>query len=994
MLLDPLLVPYFEDAWVLNKEKLFDAHDPICLKLRCPHTVPCVRRWNLPHAWSQHEPNATILRDKFSSAVPGLHRTIQACDSPESLTDAFRQWASQVEDAVHLTLKSQHEMNPLQNPTSGLPKRARGRCCPRKLIQRPVVQCSRPARKADFAPDCDATTVLTRLKVRQVRRVESLLRALRSRAVRCIYNTRDPQLWAEWRAIQRARGYPPNFPAWVLQTAHFVAFPDFPTVSWLEDLHALLRVDCNGLVQQEAQLRKNNFKFAVQLDSQFASARQGYAAVRGPSHPPFTEVPARRECHITHCLQQGPEQAWFTLQQPTCFFVHAQAEFNDCSCRVVEVDLDRVLLQGSNLPTEGRLVQHHTACTPEDLSAEFCHFWEPMWQRDPDPQEQSAEDWTAVDALLEHAPLLPVVPLELDSVPVWRATIQRMSDRRATGICGWRPAELKLLPDSAIQLLANLFSKALSLGIPASLLVARISVLAKVPVPESIAQSRPIVAFSTIYRIWSSVVSRQILKHWGQIFPPAVMGSMPRRSARDLSYRQQHLVERAILDNKDLLGLSLDIIKCFNCIPWQPALKMMKRLGIPSVLVDCWGIALGQMCKRPVFMQCVGPAMLATTGVPEGDPLSVVAMAAICFHAAYLPEATKVAFRTYVANWTWTAESVLQLQSATPALLDFLANLRLEVDWRKTYTWSATKRGRTWLAGPGQDLFPTSHTISVTSSRCELGTPFQFSCTVDLSTRNGRLQEGLERLRRLAKQPRPLLERATTVQSSVFPAAFYGAEGHCHSCSEVAAIRSAAAYAIIGEHKTMSPWLALGAVTDKVQDPQLYLLEQQLQMLRRALWLDLETGLGVLEDINRGRSRSAFGPAGALRLSLPQANLKLDVHGTLTGPDLVSLDLCTCNKFQIRRLLQMAWAIKVAQEVSHRNGLHAELLPDPRATGRLLKQLSPPEALTLARHIAGGFQSGAAKSKWDPEASELRQLCGALDTKEHRILRCPCTQQV
>ena len=272
------------------------------------------------------------------------------------------------------------------------------------------------------------------------------------------------------------------------------------------------------------------------------------------------------------------------------------------------------------------------------------------------------------------------------------------------------------------------------------------------------------------------------------------MGSMPGRSARDLSYQQQHVIERALLEGRDLYGLSLDLVKCFNCIPWHPTFVMLKKLGVPPPLVECWGNALENIRKYPISINSLGPPTQATTGVPEGDPLSVVAMAALCFCAAHLLMMDQVDFKTYVDNWSLQARTPAELQSATPVILEFLAHLELKVDWKKTYTWSTTKKGRSWLQGMGQHLFPTDLPISVTAARPELGTPFQFSRTVDVSTRNGRLQEGHERLRRLANQPRQLLERATLIQSSVWPATFWGAEGHCHSCAEIASLRSSAAY--------------------------------------------------------------------------------------------------------------------------------------------------------------------------------------------------------
>ena len=626
------------------------------------------------------------------------------------------------------------------------------------------------------------------------------------------------------------------------------------------------------MVAQEYALRKDRFKLAVQLDSQFGAARQGYAAVRGSCHPPFLDVPVSRKAEVLKLETQGPEQCWYVLHHPVDFFENAHATLEDTSCRILEVDFDRVLLHGCDLPAKGELRQEHTACTPTELDQEFQSYWSPMWERDPAPGIEPNR-WEAALRSVESLPSLGPVQIDMLSLPLWKQAIQQMADRRATGICGWRPAELKLLPDTAIELLARLFEKALCLGVPPHLLIASISVLAKVALPESIGQSRPITVFSAIYRIWSSIAARQILKHWGNIFPRSIMGSMPGRSARDLSYQQQHVIERALLEGRDLYGLSLDIIKCFNCIPRQPALHMLKKLGVPSTLVECWMQALDDVRKYPVFLHSLGSPMTSTTGVPEGDPLSVVAMAALCFCAAHLPSMGQVDFKTYVDNWSWQANSTSQLQSVAPEIFCFLADLKLQVDWKKTYTWSTSKKGRAWLQGKGQKMFPTDVHISVTAARVELGTPFQFSRTIHLDTRNSRLQEGQERLRRLAKQPRPLLERALIIQTSVWPSTFWGAEGHCHSCAEVAGLRSAAAYALIGEHKTMSPLLALGAVTDKVQDPQLFLVEQQLQQLRRALWHDTATGLGVLEDVAKGCSRSAFGPAGALRLGLPRLQL-------------------------------------------------------------------------------------------------------------------------
>ena len=48
----------------------------------------------------------------------------------------------------------------------------------------------------------------------------------------------------------------------------------------------------------------------------------------------------------------------------------------------------------------------------------------------------------------------------------------------------------------------------------------------------------------------------------------------------------------------------------------------------------------------------------------------------------------------------------------------------------------------------------------------------------------------------------------------------------------------------------------------------------------------------------------------------------------------------------------------------------------------------------FARHVCGGFSSGAAKAKWAADEDGTCPLCGALDDKRHRLLHCPATEHV
>ena len=153
-------------------------------------------------------------------------------------------------------------------------------------------------------------------------------------------------------------------------------------------------------------------------------------------------------------------------------------------------------------------------------------------------------------------------------------------------------------------------------------------------------------------------------------------------------------------------------------------------------------------------------------------------------------------------------------------------------------------------------------------------------------------------------------------------------------------------------------------------------------------------GLQVLEDASAFSGRTAYGPASALSLGLNRLELQLTADGALKGPSNHRVDLRTCNTQQLRALLQAAWGKQVANQCRHRTGLHEGLCPDPAMTDRLLRKLRPEQAPVIAKHIAGSFCCNVVKHKWDPGISPNCELCGAIETKEHRFLQRSATQHI
>ena len=124
--------------------------------------------------------------------------------------------------------------------------------------------------------------------------------------------------------------------------------------------------------------------------------------------------------------------------------------------------------------------------------------------------------------------------LELDQLSTWEQAVSCLNVTKATGYDGWSTAELRSLKGQQLHDLARLFQMCCRTGFPTHLAQARVNTLAKVDVPSSMADGRPITVFACVYRLWASIVAKQALQRWASWLPQAVTGCVPGRSVRDI----------------------------------------------------------------------------------------------------------------------------------------------------------------------------------------------------------------------------------------------------------------------------------------------------------------------------------------------------------------------------------------------------------------------------------------------------------------------------
>ncbi|OLQ11845.1 hypothetical protein AK812_SmicGene4284 [Symbiodinium microadriaticum] len=1000
-LLPPSLFQFFSSADVLEDCHLFDSHAPMRLHLRMPGLAPSKWLWPLPRTFEGLMLNAANLAPAYNEVGVPL-RPAFAPEVPEvSQGDKLRLWSTAVEDAVSRAIKLEHASQTQQN-LRGLPRSCRGRCRPVERKKACPPRLPRAGRHGDPEPVAEDTSVLGRQRLRQLRRLTTFAQGLSKHLRGAFRGPLSPDGWPisldkEWGAICRAPGYGASFQCWVLQWPCFEYYPlHRPELAFVNDLTSLVKFDVDALQRQAVAVKCKLFKYQLQVDATDFGGSRSFVRIRPPEKPPFTCVlldhtaPARLLSRHTFqlCTFQVRDSKPFELLSQVSF-AQVQGQVTDSQAETVTVlfpaDDDIVL------PSSGELRRLRHDSSWEGVVGSLMAYWSPIWNRESAQAASDLEDWPSYCHLVRllTSPCSHISVNMLDEA-AWLHVAHSLSPRKATGICGWHNKDLRLLPRDALVDLASILDQLLSAGFPDFLMKARVAVLSKVTTPDSAAQARPITILSCLFRLWARVLCSQVLQAWSLQLPRSITGCIKGRSALDLSYEVQALVEDSLCQQTDLSGFCLDLRKAFNFLPRAPLEDLLKRLGLPAYVATGWRLSLARVTRSFQIHGSLGPELPSSTAAPEGDPTSVLGMIAVCWFFVELLQGV-VSPKAYVDNLSWSSDDP---ENHAPALLileDFRQALSLEIDWHKTYQWATSSLSRNWWLTIGVDFLPGA--VCMVESVKELGSYFQFTRRLSRGPFLQRVQEALQRLSKLGSDPQGLPTKAQVVQGGVWPFLFFGTEGIAPSCTTMHSLRSAAARAIIGNYHTLSPFAALGFLQG-AQDPEIFLLCHHVSQLRRALVTSPSVASQVLRRLAGPtiKHRAVCGPAGALQVLLHRNDWTVQADGSFRGPLHCQFNLLSTSARQARNMFQLAWGSRVQDEIQHRNGLCNAPTPHTELSAATLHCFQPWEQKFLARSMCGGFMSGAERNTWSRDSTDLCPLCQELDTRSHRIFHCPALQ--
>ena len=205
---------------------------------------------------------------------------------------------------------------------------------------------------------------------------------------------------------------------------------------------------------------------------------------------------------------------------------------------------------------------------------------------------------------------------------------------KVAGMDGLEVGFFKQLPSAAIYFLACIFSKAVTKHVtPDAWLHCKMTCIPKRQGKTSVKDLRPLTIAPVVYRLFCKTVL-QMHQDLQLKVPPDSIGGVPGRSALQAwlpAALQCEASWKAIPRlRQQVQGAAIDTEKFFDNVPQAAACEALVEIGMDPDAIATWQYMLRHLRRYASLNGAVfRRPLLSTIGIPQGDPLSMIAAATL-----------------------------------------------------------------------------------------------------------------------------------------------------------------------------------------------------------------------------------------------------------------------------------------------------------------------------------------------------------------------------
>ena len=632
------------------------------------------------------------------------------------------------------------------------------------------------------------------------------------------------------------------------------------------------------------------------------------------------------------------------------------------------------------------IYQQQPQGTFEQLFDAFGKEWTKRWDKHANiPPEHWSVLVDFIQTAFQNGPSMQCDPIDCAQ---WNAELKLKPKHAATGMDGVSVHDLRNLPDSIVEQLLKLITHIENTGEwPDQLTHGAVHSLQKVPNACKVTQFRPITILPVVYRLWSSIRCKQLIRYLQQFARPGIYGNVTGKSATAMWYELQLQIEIAQWEGTSLTGSIADIVKAFNCLPRIPILAAAVQLGVHPSIIRPWTSMLTSLTRHFVIRKSYGPGLKSTTGLAEGCGLSVAGMMItnIVMHKYMSLKSPSIAMMSYVDNWEMNAEEVEDVIEGMQHLEQFCTMWDLQLDQNKTIYWSINASAR-------QTLRQAECTV-IRSCR-DLGGHMQFTKQKTNRTLADKSNQIRKLWPRLHQCRSPLRHKFKVLRCKAWPRVLHSCPAVHVNHHIITNLRRGAMQGL-GLHKPgANPLIQLSWVLFPTHDPECYAIFSSVRHARR--FASGEALDPFLEATSRVPERQQMpGPIGVLVTRLAALGWTHGRNGVFYDLQNLPIDVFRGAYQEVAFKIARDWQQSVGRQVQHRSGFEGAQNIEPFFAGKSCKRLSDHERGLVRAAMNGTFftEDFLGKIHGAPPAEWTCPQCGSPDSIPHRYWDCPATAE-